>query len=92
MKRVWPLTLLVLVAGCTPAFDQSGRDWARANTGFSQITLDELDCARQMEKPRPVDTIVGGLPDLVSWGVYEARRSSGYAHCMTSKGYQRARS
>ncbi len=31
--------LLIVLTGCTPAFDVSGREWAKAGASFPQVTL-----------------------------------------------------
>ena len=47
MRIPGALALLIMVAGCTPAFDISGREWTKPGISTQQVTLDETECARQ---------------------------------------------
>lgn len=93
VRRAWILLSLPLVmGGCAAAFDQSGREWAKPNAQAQQVTFDEMECARDVERLRPPDTIVGGVADAVAVGFLEAHRAADFNGCMHQRGYQRVSS
>jgi hypothetical protein len=83
--------LLIVLTGCTPAFDVSGREWAKAGVSINQVTLDETECARKA-------FAAGSTPDLLLGGMLDAGRlllvenptqARTYSSCMTDLGYER---
>lgn len=90
MRLTIALLGLVALAGCSAKYDLAGTSWSKANTMGPQVTLDEIDCAREArEASQTPDLIVGGLAD-VGREVYEERQRYGtYERCMTSRGYER---
>ena len=59
------VVIVALLAGCTRIIDVSGTEWRRANASLYQVTLDEVECAR--------DTVnAGDLPDTIVGGVVDA--------------------
>jgi hypothetical protein len=80
--------VVVLLSGCTRVLDIAGVEWKRANTSLQQETLDEVECVRETEGAGDlVDTVVGGLADLVVVALEERRRGAAYDRCMVAKGY-----
>jgi hypothetical protein len=68
--------------------DIAGVEWKRANTSLQQETLDEVECVRETEGAGDlVDTVVGGLADLVVVVLEERQRGAAYDRCMVAKGY-----
>jgi len=52
-----------------------------------------MECARVAVDARPFpDTIVGGLADVVVAKIQDVKMSRDFDHCMSSRGYQPARS
>lgn len=83
----------IFVAGCTTRFDIGGGDWTRPGAQIAQTTFDEMECARVAVDARPFpDTIVGGLADVVVAKMQDVKMSRDFDHCMSSRGYQPARS
>jgi hypothetical protein len=88
-----PLAVLLLLAGCTPAFDVSGRTWAKAGVGINQLTLDETECARKAFAAGDTpDLLLGGLVDVGRLFVENRIQASTYRNCMTDLGYERKES
>ncbi len=88
----WMGVVLVagLLTGCAASMDVSGREWAKPNTGPSQVTWDEYQCVWEADGfTRTPDLIVGGLVDLGRYTIEERRREGGFTQCMTSRGYKR---
>jgi hypothetical protein len=82
--------LLIVLTGCTPAFDVSGREWAKAGTAFPQVTLDETWCARKaFEAGSTPDLLLGGLLDWGRLMVENSTQARTYSDCMTDLGYER---
>jgi hypothetical protein len=80
---------LMLVGGCTAAFDVAGRDWTRADTSRPQITLDQTECARTAyEAGDTPDLLLGGVLDVVRLAIENGAQAQAYRDCMTSRGYQ----
>ena len=76
------------VAGCASQFDIAGTDWGKAGTTLNQVTLDELECAREAaDAGRPPDLIVGGVVDVVRVVIEEGNRTATFNGCMTARGY-----
>ena len=85
------LATVVLLPGCTRVLDIAGVEWKRANTSLQQETLDEVECVRETEGAGDlVDTIVGGLADLIVVPLEDRRRGAAYDRCMIAKGYEPA--
>lgn len=89
--KVAPLLLgVVLLAGCTRIIDISGSAWSRPATTISQVTWDQVECARATEGAGDLpDTIVGGIADAVVVPIEDRRREAAYDRCMAGKGYTR---
>jgi hypothetical protein len=88
-----PFTALVvlaaLAAGCAPAFDVTGRDWAKPGASVPQVTLDETQCARQGHRTGGTpDLLLGGILDLWRLGVEYGGQVADYTGCMTDRGYK----
>ena len=83
---------LVALSGCTAKYDLAGAEWTKPETMYQQITLDEIDCAREArEAGYTPDLIVGGLLDTTRYFIEDHQRYGAYERCMTSRGYVRAR-
>lgn len=75
-------------AGCTRV--EIGQPWTRPDTGISQMTADEMACARAAQEiDAGPGTYIGGIPDAALYAVQEAQRQSLFERCMTVKGYTR---
>lgn len=76
----------ILAGGCT-TWDL-GTQWTRPNTMMTQMTYDNMECARLDEEvKRTPETILGGMFDVGMLTVNEIMRISRYNGCMSSKGY-----
>ena len=84
------LALLLLLAGCTPAFDVSGRTWTKPGISTPQVTLDETECARKAFAAGDTpDLLLGGLLDVGRLMVENNTQAGTYRGCMTDLGYRR---
>lgn len=84
------LVLLMLLAGCAPAFDVSGREWTRRDVSVQQVTLDETECARTAyEAGWTPDLLLGGLLDVGRLAVEHRAQARTYRNCLKGKGYER---
>ncbi|HEY7648772.1 MAG TPA: hypothetical protein VID04_07175 [Methylomirabilota bacterium] len=82
--------LLIVLTGCTPAFDVSGTEWAKAGALFPQVTLDETECARKaFEAGSTPDLLLGGMLDWGRLMVENGVQANTYSDCMTNLGYER---
>jgi hypothetical protein len=85
------LLLTVSVGGCAAGLDVSGSTWKKEGTSYSQVTLDETECARSaMDAGQTPDLIVGGLADIVRDVIRERGREGTYEKCMRDRGYRSA--
>jgi hypothetical protein len=90
MRLTLALLALVALTGCTAKYDLAGTSWTKANTMVQQVTLDEIDCAREArEASHTPDLILGGLLDVGREFYEEHRRYGTYERCMASRGYER---
>ena len=88
MRALAILGLAVLVVGCTAELDVSGAKWIKTGTSFSQVTLDQTECARlTTDVGKTPDLIVGGLADVVRNAIRERGRQGTYSQCMKERGY-----
>jgi len=84
---------LLALAGCSAKYDLAGASWAKSNTMVQQVTLDEIDCAREArEASYTPDLIVGGLVDVGRYFYEERQRFGTYERCMIARGYARTSS
>ena len=82
--------LLIVLGGCTPAFDVGGTEWAKAGASFPQVTLDETECARKaFEAGATPDLLLGGMLDWGRLMVENSVQARTYRDCMTNLGYER---
>ncbi|MGH7326157.1 MAG: hypothetical protein ACREJ9_16140 [Candidatus Rokuibacteriota bacterium] len=80
---------LVLLTGCTAAFDVTGREWTRPAVTSQQVTLDQTECARAAyEAGRTPDLVLGGLLDVGRLAIQNGAQASTYRGCMTDRGYR----
>jgi hypothetical protein len=90
MPRRVALALGLLLAGCTPAFDISGRDWTKPNVSINQVTLDQTECARKaFESGDTPDLLLGGLLDVGRLLVENSIQAGTYRGCLKDLGYER---
>ena len=83
------LVMVVLLAGCTRVIDISGAEWRRDGASIQQVTLDEVDCARETVYAGDIrDTIVGGIVDAFVVPLEDRRRGKAYDNCMLARGYE----
>ena len=88
MKTLLVLSAAVLVAGC--AVDLEAAKWQKAQTMSQQVTAVEQECARQAFQIGPGwDLVLGGMFDVVRFGVLEARQAGAFGGCMTAQGFAR---
>ena len=81
---------LTLLGGCTAAFDVAGVEWTRSSTTYSQITLDQTECARAAyDAGATSDLLLGGLLDAVRLAIENGDQAQTYRDCLTSRGYER---
>jgi hypothetical protein len=81
---------LFMLTGCSAKYDLAGTAWAKPNTLVQQVTLDEIDCAREArEASSTPDLIVGGLLDVGRYFYEERQRFGTYERCMITRGYSR---
>ena len=87
MRAIMVVAAMCL-AGCAPAFDVAGRDWAKPGTSIQQVTLDETNCARDayMAGWTP-DLVLGGVLDVARIVVQNSAQSGSYRRCMRQRGY-----
>jgi hypothetical protein len=82
------LLAAVIVAGCASQFDVAGVEWGKPGATINQVTLDELECARDAaDVGQTYDAIVGGVVDVVRVIIEERARTASFNDCMTSRGY-----
>jgi hypothetical protein len=90
MRWLTVVLAVLLFAGCTAAFDVTGREWTRDDTSHPQITLDQTECARgAYEAGDTPDLLLGGLLDVLRLGIENGTQADAYRDCMTSRGYER---
>lgn len=76
------------LAGCAPAFDVAGREWAKPGTSIQQVTLDETNCARDAYRAGwTPDLVLGGVLDIGRIVVENSAQISSYNRCMRQGGY-----
>jgi hypothetical protein len=76
------------LAGCAPAFDVAGREWAKPGTSIPQVTLDETNCARNAYAAGwTPDLVLGGVLDVGRIVVQNSAQTSTYRQCMRQRGY-----
>ena len=93
MRLTIALLALVALTGCSAKYDLAGTSWTKANTLVQQVTLDEIDCAREArEASQTPDLIVGGVADVGREFYEERQRYGTYERCMISRGYARTSS
>jgi hypothetical protein len=81
---------LLILTGCSAKYDLAGTAWAKPNTLVQQVTLDEIDCAREArEASYTPDLIVGGVLDVGRYFYEERQRFGTYESCMAARGYSR---
>ena len=81
-----------LLAGCAPALDVTGREWARPGASVAQATLDQTQCARLAHRTgRTPDLVLGGLLDVGRLGLERLAQARDYEDCLTGRGYKPAR-
>jgi hypothetical protein len=91
MRLTIGLLALVALTGCTAKYDLAGTAWTKANTMVQQVTLDEIDCAREArEASQTPDLVIGGLADVGREFYEERTRFGAYERCMTDRGYIRS--
>ena len=84
------VVIVALLAGCTRVIDVSGAEWYRTGASIHQVTLDEVECARDTVYAGDMrDTIVGGVVDAFVLPAEDRRRGKAYDRCMVAKGYER---
>jgi hypothetical protein len=55
------------------------------------VTLDEMECVRVAREAGSTPELwVGGVADVVRYGIEESQRGGAYRSCMQAKGYQPA--
>jgi hypothetical protein len=90
MRLAIALLGLLTLAGCTAKYDLAGTEWTKSNTMHQQVTLDEIDCAREArEASYTPDLILGGLLDVGREFYEERQRFATYERCMADRGYSR---
>ena len=90
MRWLAGLLALALFGGCTAAFDVAGIEWTRPDTSYSQITLDQTECARAAyEAGATPDLLLGGLLDAARLAVENGAQANSFRDCLTARGYQR---
>ena len=88
MKLALGLAALVALAGCAVHPNIDGRDWTRPDTLLQDITLDEVDCARQADAAGDTpDLVLGGLLDVARLAVEDRQRRQAFGRCMADRGY-----
>jgi len=80
---------VLLLTGCT--LDLRGTEWKKPGAMFQDVSLVEVECARQAFEIGPgPDLILGGLLDVGRIAVQESRQANAFSDCMTGAGYQRS--
>jgi hypothetical protein len=93
MRRSIALLALMALAGCSAKYDLAGASWAKPNTMVQQVTLDEIDCAREArEAGHTPDLILGGMVDVGRFYYEDRQRYGTYERCMVARGYARTSS
>jgi hypothetical protein len=83
------LAAAVLLTGCV--LDQRGTEWRKAGAMFQDVSLVEVQCARQAFEIGPgPDLILGGLLDVGRIAVQESRQANAFSDCMKIAGYERS--
>lgn len=89
MRAILILATAALLAGCTTRFDIGGGEWAKPGVHGSQVSQDEMECARQAVDARVTpETALGGFADIVVVTLQDIQMSSVFDRCMGGKGYQ----
>ena len=84
------VVIVALLAGCTRVIDVSGAEWSRTGASIYQVTLDEVECARDTVYAGDLpDNFVGGVIDAFVLPAEDRRRGEAYDRCMRSKGYEK---
>ena len=84
------VAVVVVLAGCAPAFDVAGREWTKPGTSIPQVTLDETSCAREAYGTGwTPDLVLGGLLDLGRIVIQNGVQIHTDNRCMTKRGYSR---
>jgi hypothetical protein len=82
---------VALLAGCVPAFDLTGGEWAKPGASVAQATLDQTECARLGYRTgRTPDLLLGGVIDIGRLGLERGAQARDYADCLTRRGYKPA--
>ena len=71
MRIAGALALLIVLTGCTPAFDVSGRTWTKADVSINQVTLDETDAPAR--RSRPATRLTCCWAACSTWGAFSSR-------------------
>jgi hypothetical protein len=91
MRFALALLALIALAGCTAKYDLAGAEWAKPGMMHQQVTLDEIDCAREArEAGYTPDLFVGGVVDVARYFIEDRQRYGTYERCMSGRGYVRA--
>ena len=87
--RVAIVLLALLLTGC--ALDLGGVEWQKPGAMVQEVTITEVECARNALQIGPgPDLILGGLLDVGRLAIQETRQAAAFSSCMTSAGYQRS--
>jgi hypothetical protein len=90
VRRALVLLAALALSGCASQLDIAGLEWGKSGVGTDQVTLDELECAREAnEAGRPPDLFVGGLVDVARVIAEESIRTNAFNGCMKGKGYSK---
>jgi hypothetical protein len=82
--------MALVLGGCASNLDIAGLEWGKSGVATDQVTLDELECAREAnEAGRPPDLFVGGLVDIARVVFEERARTGAFNGCMRGKGYSK---
>jgi hypothetical protein len=91
MRLLVALVALGTLAGCSVKYDLSGAEWTKPGALIQTVTLDEMECVRAAREAGSTPELwIGGLADVVRYGIEESQRGGAYRSCMQAKGYQPA--
>lgn len=91
MRLALALTVVAVLTGCAVHPDVGGTQWTRPGAMLQDVTLDEVDCARQTHDAADTpDLVLGGVLDVARLVIEDGQRRTSFHRCMVDRGYRPA--